>query len=141
MELESLVSQTVSELLDAWNAHDVERLQLLYAGDYSGVDIGRALPQQGPHGIRTAAVDYLRAFPDLRFEMERPVVQGNEAIVTWTAHGTHNGELMHIPATGRRVSVRGVSVLTIEGGKVRRGEYIWDVAGMLRSIGLLPDLQ
>jgi hypothetical protein len=40
----------------------------------------------------------------------------------------------------RNVAVRGTSVLTVENEKVTRGLYVWDVAGPLRSIGLLPEL-
>ena len=47
---------------------------------------------------------------------------------------------MHIPPTGRRVTVRGVTLLTIDGDSVRRSESLWDVAGLLRAIGLLPEL-
>ena len=56
------------------------------------------------------------------------------------AHGTHLGTLMNIPASGRSVSVRGVSVFTLAAGQVSRATYIWDVAGLLRTIGLLPEL-
>ncbi len=54
--------------------------------------------------------------------------------------GARTGEPMRIPPTGHNISVRGTSVLTIENGKVTRGLYLWDVAGLLRSIGLLPEL-
>jgi len=47
---------------------------------------------------------------------------------------------MNIPPTGRAVAVRGTSVLTVEDGKIKRAFRIWDVAGLLRSIGLLPEL-
>jgi hypothetical protein len=47
---------------------------------------------------------------------------------------------MHIPPTGRKIAVRGISVLTIENGKITRGLYVWDAAGLLRTIGLLPEL-
>jgi hypothetical protein len=47
---------------------------------------------------------------------------------------------MRIPPTGRSIAVRGTSVLTVESGKIIRGLYVWDVAGLLRSIGLLPEL-
>ena len=83
---------------------------------------------------------YLRAFPDLRFVEEEIVVQDNRAVLVWTAHGTHGGKLMRIPPTGRKIAVRGTSVLTVEDGKVTRGLYVWDVAGLLRTIGLLPEL-
>jgi hypothetical protein len=46
----------------------------------------------------------------------------------------------NIPPTGRRIAVCGISLLTIEGGRISRGLYVWDVAGLLRSIGLLPEL-
>jgi hypothetical protein len=47
---------------------------------------------------------------------------------------------MNIPATGRPVTVRGVSVCHVEGGRIVRAMHIWDVAGLLRAIGLLPEL-
>jgi hypothetical protein len=47
---------------------------------------------------------------------------------------------MNIQATGRSVAMRGMSLLTLEDGKIKCGLYIWDVAGLLRSIGLLPEL-
>jgi steroid delta-isomerase-like uncharacterized protein len=95
---------------------------------------------RGPQGMHQTLARYWRAFPDLRFTVEETVVQGNRIAQIWTARGTHWGPLMNIPPTGRRIEVRGVSLLTIEGGKVRQGLYIWDVAGLLRAIGLLPEL-
>ena len=47
---------------------------------------------------------------------------------------------MHIPPTGRKIAVRGISVLTIENEKITSGLYVWDAAGLLRAIGLLPEL-
>lgn len=127
-------------LLEAWNAHDVERIESFYAQDYEGVDVGQAKPQSGPQGVSRLVKRYLQAFPDLHFVEEDIVVQDNRAVLVWKAHGTHGGELMRIPATGRAIVVRGTSMLTVENGKVTRGLYIWDVAGLLRSIGLLPEL-
>ena len=48
---------------------------------------------------------------------------------------------MNIPATGHRVRVSGVSLIDVQDGFVVRGQHIWDLAGMLRHMGLLPDLQ
>ena len=47
---------------------------------------------------------------------------------------------MNIPPTGKKIAVKGVSILTIHEGRIVRGLYVWDVAGMLRDLGLLPDL-
>lgn len=130
----------VRELLQAWNAHDIDRAVTYYSADYEGVDVAQAAPQRGPEGIRDMLSLYMRAFPDLHFTEEATIVQGEQVAMFWTAQGTHQGALMNIPPTGRSIQVRGVSLLTLSDGKVARALYIWDVAGLLRGIGLLPEL-
>lgn len=133
------VAQLVTDLLEAWNAHDIERMAAFYAPDYEGIDIAQAQPQRGPEERCRVLASYVRAFPDLYFTGEM-IAQGNRVALIWTMRGTHRGTLMHIPPTGREVDVRGVSVLTVEDGKVVRGLNIWDMAGLLRALKLLPEL-
>lgn len=130
----------INGLIEAWNAHDVSELARYHAPGYQGIDVGAAEPQLGPEGVRLAASSYFQAFPDLGFQVEEMVVHGTRVTLAWTATGTHQGMLMHIPATGKRVSVRGISLLTIKQGQVQRALHLWDVAGLLRAIGLLPEL-
>jgi predicted ester cyclase len=91
------ITRLVRDLLEAWNAHDVERIKTFYAPDYEGVDVGQAKPQSGPQGVARLVKRYLQAFPNLYFVAEDVVVQGNRAVLVWTAHATHRGELMRIP--------------------------------------------
>jgi len=128
-----------AQLLYAWNEHDRAALSSLYANDYEGEDVASAGPNVGVQDVSTAIDRYLDAFPDLQFSAET-VVEGNRAAVVWQATGTHSGVFMHIPPTGRTVTVRGATYLTIEGGQITRGVHVWDVAGLLRGIGLLPEL-
>ncbi|MGH2523928.1 MAG: ester cyclase, partial [Anaerolineales bacterium] len=79
----------------------------------------------------------LRAFPDLRVTLDDLVVEGGRIALAWTWHGTHRGVVMNIPPTDRPVTVRGMSFLTVEEGQIRRGVRLWDVAGLLRALGLL----
>lgn len=133
------IKRLVTELLAAWNAHDVERTMAFYAPDYEGIDVAQAHPQRGPTAVGQSLERYIRAFPDIHFTGDT-IIQGNRVALIWTANGTHQGTLMRIPATGRTIQVNGTSILTIEEGKITRGLYIWDVAGLLRAIGLLPEL-
>ncbi len=134
------MEQFIAELMEAWNTHDVDRVVMFYSQDYEGQDVAEAAPQRGQQGIRKSIERYLSAFPDLHLVAEDTVIQDDRIALVWTARGTHKGLLMNIPATGRTVAVRGVSLFTLEGDKIRRGTYIWDVAGLLRAIRLLPDL-
>lgn len=126
--------------LNAWNNHDVAQLTELCAAEYEGVDVSQKQDQHGAEGICQMAARYWHAFPDLQFLEEGSVAEGDKLALFWTIQGTHRGELMKIPPTGKRVQVRGVSLLTLESGKIRRALYLWDVAGFLRALGLLPDL-
>ena len=76
----------------------------------------------------------------MHFSIENTISQGNKVAVSWIATGTHRGPFMHIPATGRSVFVRGMSMLTVEEAQIVGAVYIWDVAGLLRDLGLLPQL-
>jgi len=105
-----------------------------------GIDVGQATPEHGPDGKRDTVLLYLEAFPDLHFSLEKLLCEGDTVAVSWIARGTHNGLYMRIPPTGRSISVRGVSMLTVSNGSIAHAVYVWDVAGLLRSIGLLPDL-
>ena len=126
---------------EAWNSHDIEKVIGFYAPDYMGEDVGQASPLRGRDGMRAMLENYWRAFPDLRFQVISTLIESNRIVILWTGEGTHLGTIMNIPATGHNVQVRGVSILEIEHGLVVRGQYIWDLAGMLRHMGLLPELQ
>jgi steroid delta-isomerase-like uncharacterized protein len=130
----------VTQLLEAWNAHDVERVTAFYAPDYEGEDVGQARLQRGLEGVRQTMARYWHAFPDLYLTQEATISQRDQVALFWTARGTHRGKIMNIPPTGRPIQVRGASLLTLQDGKIRHGLTIWDVAGLLRAIGLLPEL-
>lgn len=128
------------KLVAAWNAHDADQIATLHSPNFHGVDVANPVHQQGVADVRRAADDYLHAFPDLHLTVEETIVDGNQLVLVWSGKGTHEGTLMHIPPSRRTLEVRGVCVLTLESGKIERAVHLWDVAGMLRSIGLLPDL-
>jgi steroid delta-isomerase-like uncharacterized protein len=124
----------------AWNSHDIEKVLGFYSSHYIGEDVGQAFLLRGREGIRAMLENYWQAFPDLEFTMTDAVVQDSRVAIVWMAEGTHQGTIMNIPPTGRKVAVRGVSVIDVQDGLVVRGQYVWDLAGMLRHMGLLPEL-
>lgn len=134
------MSHMINKLLEAWNSHDIEQTVGLYGSDHVVIDIAEATTLHGLDGVRHSMGRYFQAFPDLKFRADEVLVDGSRVTLVWTAHGTHGGTIMHIPPTGRRITVRGVTLLTIVGDYVRRTESLWDVAGLLRAIGLLPEL-
>jgi steroid delta-isomerase-like uncharacterized protein len=126
---------------EAWNSHDIEKVVRFYSADYIGEDVGQAAPLRGRDAVRNMLENYWRAFPDLKFDIIRALMDGSRIVILWIGEGTHQGTIMNIPPTGHKVRVRGVSIIDVQDGLVVNGQYIWDMAGMLRHMGLLPELQ
>jgi steroid delta-isomerase-like uncharacterized protein len=133
-------TRLVTDLLAAWNSHDLDRIVSFYAPEYEGIDVAFAIPRRGREDIRQTMALYLQAFPDLHVSIESLVVQDNQAALAWIGRGTHQGRLMNIPPTDREVKIRGTTFFTIHDNQITRGLFVWDVAGALRAIGLLPEL-
>lgn len=131
----------VHQLIAAWNRHDPHSMTALYAENYTGEDTGRKRPDRGSRDILAMALTNFRGFPDSHLELVDMVADQNRVAFVWRMTGTHKASVMNIPATGRRVSLLGTSILNISDGKIQSGLRIWDMASMLRAVGLLPDLQ
>jgi steroid delta-isomerase-like uncharacterized protein len=125
----------------AWNSHDIEKVLCFYSSQYVAEDVGQAFLLRGHAGVRAMLENYWQAFPDLEFTVTDVLIQDSRMTIVWMAEGTHEGTIMNIPPTGHRVAVRGVSIIDVEDGLIVRGQYVWDLAGMLRHMGLLPQLQ
>ena len=132
--------QIAHDLVAAWNAHDIQMVEAFYADDYEGQDVATASPLHGPGGIGRLLAANLEAFPDFQLSIEECVAQDDSVVLFWLARGTHLGRAMNIPPTGRQIEMHGVSLLKFVDGKIMQDLQLWDMAGMLRSIGLLPDL-
>ena len=127
-------------ITQAWNSHEIENVIRFYSPEYVAEDVGQAFLLRGHDGARAMLENYWQAFPDLEFTVTDTVIQDSRVAILWMAQGTHQGTILNIPRTGHRVVVRGVSIVDLEDGLVIRGQYIWDLAGMLRHMGLLPEL-
>jgi steroid delta-isomerase-like uncharacterized protein len=140
MKLMNSIKALSESLIKAWNSHDFTQVAPYYSPDYEGFDVAQATPQTGIAGIQAGLAGYWKAFPDLHFTLKESVCEGNQITLYWIATGTHQGPILNIPATGRPVYIEGVALHHIRDGKVVRCHYIWDTAGLLRNLGLLPAL-
>ena len=98
------------------------------------------LPGQGPGraGLADVLAGMFAGFPDLHWTMHDAIVEGDRimAFSTWT--GTHRGEFLRIPATGRSVTVEAWTLDRYRDGRLTESRIIMDVAGMLMQLGVIP---
>jgi steroid delta-isomerase-like uncharacterized protein len=80
----------------------------------------------------------LRAFPDLRVEVEDLIAEGDKVVCRNTVTGTHLGEYLGRPATGKSVTYHEIFVFRVDGGRIVESWGVVDVLSQLRQLGLLP---
>jgi steroid delta-isomerase-like uncharacterized protein len=120
-----------------WNKGDLAVLDELYAPDLVNHDAQPGL-LPGIEGAKQFIGMYLAAFPDTHMVVEDQVAEEDKVVTRWTATGTHKGELMGIPPTGKQVKVSGITIDRLEGGKIVEEWASFDQLGMLQQIGVIP---
>jgi predicted ester cyclase len=94
---------------------------------------------RGPAEVREYFSELFGAVPDLEMTVERVLAQDANVLVQWRAAGTFTGSaLMGIEATGRRIDLRGLDWLEVEGELITRNTAFADGAALARGMGLLP---
>ena len=128
------------QIIDAWNSRADEVILPYYTTDYVVEDITAGRIREGWPGLKQWTSSVFTAFPNLTYKLVEEVEQDGKLVLHWLAKGNHQGPLMKIPATGKNVFIHGMSILHFENGKVKQGQVMWDLAGVLRQIGLLPGI-
>ena len=75
----------------------------------------------GPQEYGRAVADYRAAFPDHHTTLEDVLVDGDRVVVRGTDRGTHRGEFMGFPASGREVTTTWIEIFRMEDGKAAEG--------------------
>ncbi len=76
----------------------------------------------------------MAAIPDLRIQVSNRVAHGAQVVVEWTATGTHTGDFPGLAASGRPFSIRGVTVVVREKGKIVREAIYYDMHEVRRQL-------
>ena len=98
------------------------------------------LPGQAPgmQGFKNSFSMLLKAFPDLRAEINQMVAEGDTVVTRFTWTGTHKGELMGAAPTGKKVTCHGIDMLRVAGGKVVEVWHQGDEMMAMVQLGVKP---
>ena len=98
------------------------------------------LPGQGPGlaGLKDVLRGMRAAFPDMHWTVEEQIAEGDKVATRFEWTGTHRGEFLGVPATGRAVTVWGVVIDRLEGGKIKDTRIIMDSLGLILQLGVFP---
>jgi steroid delta-isomerase-like uncharacterized protein len=132
---------TVRRFVDAANSGDPE---LLAETIDELVDpdalIRTPLPIEttGAEKVKEVFARLRRAYPDLHVAIEDLIAEGDKVVSRNTVTGTHGGEYMGLPATGRSVTYNEIFVFRFKGGRLTETWGVVDVLSQMRQLGALP---
>ena len=121
--------------VEVWNSGQLDSLDSVAAAN---------VRRHAPSGFNSGAdsLEELKAvitrlrttFPDARVAVDEAHFMENRSIAKWTFTGTNSGE-GEFPATGKSVSVSGVSIARYEGAKMAEEWAYWDSLDMMTQLG------
>lgn len=125
----------VLQLVEAVNSRNLDLADNLLTPDYVQHNPSFA---QGLAGFKQGFAGFLEAFPDLTWKVDDVVAEGDKIVARTTLTGTHRGEFLGLPATGRRVTFGTIDVWRVEDGRLAEHWDQVDNLGLLQQLGAIP---
>lgn len=125
---------------EAFNEGRLDVTEELVASGYVGHDPSLPEEVRGPAGVKEVIAGYRAAFPDIQVTIEDQIAEGDLVVTRWRATGTHQGELMGMPATGKQATVTGITIDLIADGRIVESWDNWDTLGLMQQLGAIPAL-
>jgi steroid delta-isomerase-like uncharacterized protein len=127
-------SQFLKQAIEAWNTHDPDKVVQFYTKDVVYEDVAYGAVNHGTAELKKFAADFFEAVPDLKLEVVHITVHNGHGVAEWVLTGTDKG----LYNTGKKFSVRGVSVSEMRAGKCSSNRDFYDLATIMKQVGVLP---
>jgi steroid delta-isomerase-like uncharacterized protein len=128
----------VRSFFDGINANDASVLEELVADDFVERETFPGIPPD-KEGVRQFFAMFRSAFPDFRMEPHEIIAEGDLACVRSTTTGTHEGEFMGIPPTGKKIEVLGFDLVRVRDGQAVEHWGLLDAMTMMQQLGAIPE--
>ncbi len=135
IEITELVRRDPEEL---WTEGDLDVIEEIYAEEFVLHDPAAPDEPRDRDDYRDYVETYREAFPDVEYEVEDVIADGETATLRYTARGTHDGEFLGLEPTGDRVSISGMEMYRVEDGKITEMWTSYDALGLFQQLGVVP---
>lgn len=123
---------------EVWNKRNLEAAKELIAPSHAVQLFDAADSGVGPEAYARNVVQFVRAFPDLKFNVVDIVAENEKVVALWNISGTHKGEFRGIAPTGKKVSVDGITISQLADGKIIDSYVSMDMWSLMRQLGAIP---
>ncbi|MBI4672180.1 MAG: ester cyclase [Chloroflexi bacterium] len=136
-ELKALARGWYDAMTKAFATGDMNALDAFIVADF--VEHNPS-PGQGPGlaGLKQLFAGFQSAFPDMNISAEDVIAEGDKVAARFVMRGMNTGSFAGMPATGKQVTVEGIDILRVEGGKIVEHWGQYDQLGMMQQLGAVP---
>jgi steroid delta-isomerase-like uncharacterized protein len=130
---------SMSRLYELISAGEIDAFGELLADDFVEHE---ELPGLEPskEGVKQLFHMYRAGFPDLRMEVQDVLTSGDKVVARVRGTGTHQGEFMGMPATGKKVDVQLIDIIRFgDDGLAHEHWGVLDALGMMQQLGAIPE--
>jgi steroid delta-isomerase-like uncharacterized protein len=132
----------VRRFQDATNTHDADLIaKTVDEVFHPDVLMSTPLPLEvtGAEAVKEVFRRLHRAFPDLVVTIEDLIAEGDRVVSRNTVTGTHRGEYLGVPPTGRTITYSEIFIVRFAGGRVAETWGVVDVLAQMKQLGLVQD--
>ena len=122
------------QLIDAWSNHDADKVASYFSDNVTYEDVTLGAVMHGPAEVKNFAAKWFTQSPDSKFTVTSSFLEAGHGYCEWVVTGTDEG----IFKTGKKFSVRGVSIFDGSQEKITRETDYWDMGTMMKQLGVLP---
>ena len=131
------ISALFARRQQAWETLDAVALAADYADDAMVESPLAGGSATGRDAIEKLYVTYFAAFPDLKFDYEMVLIDGEDVAQLFRVTGTDSGGFMGMAPTHRKITFRCGFFYTVRDGRIRHERRVYDFTGLLIQVGLL----
>ncbi len=119
---------------------NLDALDAIISPDYVLHDLANPKEIRGVEGLKALVETYQSGMSDLHVTIDQQFADGDYVATCFTARGTHDGEIMGVPATGREVTIAGITISRCRDGRIVEEWEVSDVFGLLRQVGAVREM-
>lgn len=137
-ENDPVKQQLIEQEAAGWSSGNLDQLLSVFSDNVTYEDVPLGVVFHGKEELRAFAKGFFNGFPDLKAVIVTTVVNGDRGASEWTFAGTQTGDMPNMPASNKRMDLRGMSTYEFASGKIKRKIDYWDVGTMMRQLGFAP---
>jgi steroid delta-isomerase-like uncharacterized protein len=95
----------------------------------------------GPEGVQRLLQQIRASFPDAEASIEAFIAEEDKVEIRWNFRGSHDGEWMGYPPTGKPVSITATTIDRIAGGKIVETKFEYDTVSLMQQLGVVSSAE